>query len=41
MTKNYELQINLNDTNGNNAFSESYKIALWDDFVRNSNPKAQ
>lgn len=37
--REYHLHVLLKEANGKEAFSESYKIALRDTFVNNSNPR--
>lgn len=39
MTKDYQLDITLKEVLWTEVFSESYKIALLDEFVKNTNPK--
>lgn len=39
MTKDYQIDITLKEVLWTEVFSESYKIALLDEFVNNANPK--
>lgn len=40
MTNAYQLDVNLKDiATGTDAFSESYRVVMWRDFVENKQPK--
>ncbi len=39
MKKEHEVTVTLKERFGKEAFAKTYRIALWDDFVGNKNPK--